>query len=32
MRVIFGIDAEMMKDPKTGMNTVILHGSARNGT
>lgn len=30
MRTIFGIDAEMMKDPKTGMNTVMLHGSARN--
>lgn len=29
MRTVFGIDAELVRDPKTGMNTVLLHGSAR---
>ncbi|KUE74424.1 ABC transporter [Candidatus Methanomethylophilus sp. 1R26] len=29
MRLVFGIDAELTKDSKTGMNSVILHGSVR---
>lgn len=27
MRTVFRLDADLMKDPKTGMNTVLLHGS-----
>ena len=27
MRIVFNLDAELMKGPKTGMNTVLLHGS-----
>ena len=27
MRVVFRLDAELLKDPKTGKNTVLLHGS-----
>lgn len=30
MRTVFGIDAVPSKDPKTGRNTVILHGSCTN--
>ncbi|TQS81807.1 MAG: ABC transporter [Methanomethylophilus alvi] len=29
MRLVFGVDAELTKDPKTGMNSVLLHGSVR---
>jgi len=27
MRIVFRLDAELQKDPKTGKNTVLLHGS-----
>ena len=30
MRTVFGIDAVPSKDPKTGHNTVLLHGSCTN--
>lgn len=29
MRIVFGVDAELSVDSKTGNNTVILHGSAK---
>lgn len=29
MRAVFNVDAELVKDLKTGRNTVLLHGSAR---
>lgn len=28
MRLVFNVDAELSKDPKTGRNTVLLHGVA----